>query len=124
MFVYITEAHAQDTWPLGTDVKSQHTIEEREAVARRFIQKAKLGYTRCFIDTFGDTSLDHLYSAWPDKTVLIRDGIVAFDAERWTDSDWVPPLDAFLSTGTIPFPRQDHSRLVVDPARPPVEREE
>jgi hypothetical protein len=47
--VYILEAHADDTWPIGSDVvyKQTHTTEERSCVARDFIQYVI--FDKCFV---------------------------------------------------------------------------
>lgn len=110
---------------MGTDVSVQSTVEERAAVARDFITRNGLFDVMaggCFVDTFGDDCFEEAYKAWPDKTVVIRDGVVVFDSERWADGDWSVALPEFLATGAVTsVPRSNHERLVVEPIRPAIE---
>ena len=39
VLVYITEAHADDVWPLGFGIKNPTTIEERIQNCNQFLEK-------------------------------------------------------------------------------------
>jgi len=72
--VYISEAHAQDEWPLGRKVcVNQHkTLEERLAVAKAF-QKDYNFQIPILVDTI-DNNFDKLYSSWPERFYIIEHG--------------------------------------------------
>ena len=106
---------------------SQGTMAEREAVARAFIRKKKLGYTRCFIDTFGANNFQNTFAAWPDKTLVLqgngtgRPATCVFDSERYVDSVSLEPLKLYLTTGSVPADmRATHEGLVASFRRPPL----
>jgi len=72
--VYISEAHAQDEWPLGNIVcLTQHkTQEERLTVARNF-QKDYQFQIPILVDEM-DNNFDKLYASWPERFYIIEQG--------------------------------------------------
>jgi len=79
--VYISEAHAQDEWPLGNHVcLNQHkTMEERLSVAKDFQEKYDFKLP-LLVDTMENT-LDNLYACWPERFFIIVDGKMELIAE-------------------------------------------
>jgi len=72
LFIYITEAHAQDEWPLGNFVNiKQHTSnEERLAAAKEFMAKSKFKYP-IVCDTIKNEFCNS-YSVWPERWFIIN----------------------------------------------------
>jgi hypothetical protein len=70
--IYISEAHAQDVWPIGSEiscVKAHKTIEDRTNAATAFVKKYNLMFPM-LIDEMDD-DFDKKYAAWPDRFFLI-----------------------------------------------------
>jgi hypothetical protein len=82
--IYISEAHAEDEWPLSKHWKiCQHkTIEERIDAAKMLIDQNKLT-PPVFVDALGGNNFETHYAAWPErgyvvsknKITLICDGV-------------------------------------------------
>jgi len=74
--VYISEAHAQDEWPLGNIVcLNQHkTMEERLEVAKTFKEKYDFQIP-LLVDTMENT-LDNKYACWPERFFIIQHGVM------------------------------------------------
>ena len=77
VLVYITEAHAQNEWPIGSRLKYNQPIklEERAQIARDFV--AATGATLpIYLDVlgdpeFGDNPFEIKFAAWPIRTYLV-----------------------------------------------------
>jgi len=79
--VYIHEAHALDEWAMFSDVcfKSPKTIKERISLAKMYLQEYALPGT-VLVDTLNNDAMN-LYSAWPERLYIVRDGIFTFKGE-------------------------------------------
>jgi len=72
LVVYISEAHAQDEWPLGKQVcLNQHkTIEERLKAANDFNEQFHCRLP-VLVDTM-DNNFDNAYACWPERFFIIE----------------------------------------------------
>lgn len=73
------EAHAEDTWPLGSDVRynQTHTLEDRSKVARDFIDQNNYHYT-LRIDEAPSNAFNELFAAWPLRFYVIDNGKMTY----------------------------------------------
>jgi len=67
--IYLQEAHADDTWPMGYGINSTNTTEERWANCKKFLAKhtglaANLDHV--FTDNM-DNDFNKLVGAWPES---------------------------------------------------------
>lgn len=103
MVVYIKEAHAEDTWPLGLDrpVLQSHTTEARCEAARSFLQSEPLDSARVLVDSAPQNSFEELFAAWPLRFYAIdfyeNQHCVSFIAEPHGDETRVEDLEDYLS---------------------------
>jgi len=98
--VYISEAHAQDEWPLGKKVcLNQHkTLEERISTAKSFQSDYKYDIP-ILVDQM-DNNFDQKYASWPERFYILEDGKIAligepsleFGYNRLDISDWLQHL--------------------------------
>lgn len=96
--IYIMEAHASDTWPMGFDVSYKQTtyvslltfilsllifssVEERCAVARDFIKDNSYEFP-IRIDPPPKDAFNTLFAAWPLRFYVINDDWVFFFHSR------------------------------------------
>lgn len=82
IFVYISEAHAVDVWPIGKSAGvlnyKHNTIEDRSKCANNFIESFNFNESNTintYLDNM-DNSLQNELSAWP-----FRYYIISFDNE-------------------------------------------
>jgi len=79
--VYITEAHASDTWPLGSEVSivaSHKNLEDRIQCARKLVG---LGMRiPVVVDSMDDAFCGH-YASWPERFYIMYGGRLAFVAQ-------------------------------------------
>jgi hypothetical protein len=70
--IYILEAHAEDTWPLGGDVRylQTHTLEARAKVARDFISQNSYELP-VRIDEAPSNKFNSVFAAWPLRYYLL-----------------------------------------------------
>lgn len=70
--VYILEAHAEDTWPLGLDTryKQTYTLEDRAKVARDFISQNSYELP-VRIDEAPSNKFNSVFAAWPLRYYLL-----------------------------------------------------
>lgn len=96
--VYISEAHAQDTWPLGLKIKynQTHTIEERAAVARDFIVHNKYEFP-IMLDVPPTNEFDKLFAAWPLRFYVIENGRLTFICEPYGEYILITDLGSFFT---------------------------
>lgn len=79
-FVYITEAHAKDEWPIGSVYSSNNqpvTLEERLALAGKLLGKYKIP---TFVDTM-DNGFEAQYASWPLRFFMLKAGKVQWVSE-------------------------------------------
>ena len=74
LFIYISEAHATDVWPIGasagTDNKKHLTIEDRGQCAQKFIDAFSFAIPT-YLDTMEDEVRDS-FAAWPFRFFMIN----------------------------------------------------
>jgi hypothetical protein len=90
VYIYISEAHAQDEWPLG-NVESHpqpKTIEDRLILAQSFrdVYMTKAGQVEdipVFVDGI-ENSFDE-YAVWPERFYIIENNILVHIGEPCTE---------------------------------------
>ena len=68
IFIYLTEAHADDVWPLGFDIKNPKSIFERKQNCRRLLSKfprLKNQLDGVFVDNMNN-DFNNLTGTWPE----------------------------------------------------------
>nr|XP_054753978.1 type I iodothyronine deiodinase-like [Lytechinus pictus] len=90
--VYLAEAHAEGTWPLGSNtsyMKEHKSLQERMSAARDLL-KIDTKAHGCMTDDVADVSkfrivvdqMDNLFSrmfkAFPDRVIFIREGKIVY----------------------------------------------
>lgn len=78
VFVYISEAHASDEWPISQPFESaqSRTVDERRVAAQEMI---RLGLD---VDTFvADDVFEQTYRPWPLRVFVIRLGRIVYAPE-------------------------------------------
>jgi len=93
------EAHAEDTWPLGSDVRynQTHTIEERAKVAKDFIVQNNYPYT-IRIDEAPSNTFNKTFATWPLRFYVIDNGKMCYIHEPEGEYVFVTRLTEFLHT--------------------------
>lgn len=103
MFIYIKEAHAADTWPLGIDppIYQTHTSEDRCATVREFLAREPLEEARVLVDSAPENSFDETFAAWPLRFYVIDfhlgEHCVSFIAEPHGDKMPLEDLEVYLT---------------------------
>lgn len=71
LLVYIAEAHADDEWPIGSDLvfNQPKTLEDRQKIIMEFFQKTEFEWP-CLMDN-EKNEFDEIYSAWPLRFYII-----------------------------------------------------
>jgi hypothetical protein len=80
--VYIAEAHASDTWPLGCAVsvaKKAKVEEERAQTAVRVLKRERGLQMPLAMDGMGDLFMQR-YACWPERFFVLYQGRVAYIA--------------------------------------------
>jgi hypothetical protein len=82
LFVYILQAHSLD-WPVGSfsHVKQPTQIEERKALADKFVQD--MGLKMPLVMDNMQNEFNFRYMSWPHKMYLIIDGRLVYK-EPWS----------------------------------------
>jgi len=95
--VYISEAHAQDTWPLGCETKynSTHNLEERQKVAIDMAEDNDFNYP-VYLDKPPQNEFNALFAAWPLRFYVIESGVLTFIAEPHGDIYYLSDLEDYL----------------------------
>jgi len=70
--IYILEAHAEDTWPIGSNIRyyQTHTLEARAKVARDFISQNSYELP-LRIDEAPSNKFNSVFAAWPLRYYLL-----------------------------------------------------
>jgi len=79
--VYISEAHAQDEWPLGTKFcyNQPKTMERRLEIANNFMNDFNVELPM-LADTM-DNEFDSIFAAWPERFYIVQGKQVVFVGE-------------------------------------------
>lgn len=80
--VYIAEAHASDTWPLGSAVSvatKAKAAEERAETAVRVLKRERGLQMPLAMDDMGDLFMQR-YACWPERFFVLHQGRVAYVA--------------------------------------------
>jgi len=95
--VYISEAHALDTWPLGlkTRYNQTHTIEQRAAVARDFIHNENFEFA-LRLDAPPANAFDALFAAWPLRFYVVENKKITFICEPYGEYILISDLERFF----------------------------
>jgi len=95
--VYIMEAHAQDTWPLGLKVKynQTHSIEARAAVARDFVRDNSYEFP-LLLDAPPENAFDTMFAAWPLRFYVIEQRRITFICEPYGEYILISDLEKFF----------------------------
>lgn len=100
MFVYISEAHATDVWPIGDSAgvsnKKHQTIADRAKCATNFVEEYDFSVPT-YLDNMNDELRDEL-AAWPFRFYLI-----SFDMTRqaYVFDHIAMPTDAEFDLGIL-----------------------
>jgi len=83
--IYISEAHANDVWPLGrhVDIPSHKTFEDRVTSSDILINKYGLNIPVMY-DTMTD-EFDKKYAVWPERYYIIRNNKMDYIFEPTID---------------------------------------
>jgi len=85
--IYLAEAHAQDQWPLGRiiEVNQHKTVEDRLAVANRFVKQNSY-QIHMVVDDIKNPFMT-AYWAHPERFFIIQDGKMGLKGQP-TDDGW------------------------------------
>jgi len=105
IFVYISEAHAQDVWPIsqlgpGREILAHKNIQERAKAAQRFNQEYQLSsfFHTLLLDNMQD-DFDRTYHSWPFRFWVIGPSqSIDFKPMPHNATYDVSQLDWFLSS--------------------------
>lgn len=76
IFIYIAEAHADDTWPMGLGIETWKTKDE--VMERTKEMKKQYPIFNWYCDFNND--LFNKYSVWPERILIINNSIIVHDA--------------------------------------------
>lgn len=101
--IYITEAHAQDEWPIGSRYQyaQPRSLQARRDVARDFVRET--GYKLpVVLDAIGvagvaDNGFESAYAPWPIRFYVIYNGRLEWIAQPEACSFSLRPLKAVLA---------------------------
>jgi len=79
--VYISEAHANDEWPLGVKYcyNQPKIIKTRLEIANDFVRDFNFKISM-LVDTM-DNEFDSLFAAWPERFYIVEDGVLTLVGE-------------------------------------------
>jgi len=96
--VYIMEAHAADTWPIGMKISynQTHSLEERAKVARDFIRDNNYEFP-IVLDEPPRNAFDTLFAAWPLRFYVIENRRVTFICEPYGEYILISDLERYFN---------------------------
>lgn len=79
--VYISEAHAQDEWPLGTKYcfNQPKTIDDRLRIANDFVND--FGFKIPMLADSMKNEFDTRFASWPERFYIVQNGKLALVGE-------------------------------------------
>jgi hypothetical protein len=95
--IYISEAHAADTWPLGMKVcyNQTHHLEDRAKVAQDFIRDNQYEF-ELVLDEPPKNAFDSLFAAWPLRFYVIEKKRLTFICEPYGEYILITDLNKFF----------------------------
>jgi hypothetical protein len=76
IFVYIAEAHADDTWPMGLGINTWKTKDE--VMERAKLMKEKYPIFDWYCDFNND--LFNNFHVWPERIMIINNSVIEYDS--------------------------------------------
>jgi len=83
LLVYITEAHANDEWPVGKSVSfcnQPKTIGERCDLAKKYSQELNELTMEVAVDLMSN-DFENTFAAWPLRFYIVKDGKLVWKAQ-------------------------------------------
>ncbi len=79
IFIYISEAHASDEWPISLKYNPcQHKkIEDRIRVANEFKKEFELDIS-IYVDSMNDENFEKIYSCWPERAFIFHNSVIEY----------------------------------------------
>ena len=102
LLVYIQEAHATDTWPLGLPIEhtTTHDVESRASHCAQFLDDNDFPH-RALIDAPPASRFNETFAAWPLRFYVldgVEDGVrLSYQCEPDGDSVSVADVHRYLS---------------------------
>lgn len=88
VIIYISEAHANDEWPISfSNQTNQHkNLNERVQAAKQI----DIHGLPLFVDSFDKDNFQERYSAWPERAFIIENNILKYISFHEVDGydDW------------------------------------
>jgi hypothetical protein len=101
VLVYLSEAHASDTWPLGAEVSvctQSRVLQDRQDYLKLLQQAVDFDLESLFqvivVDDMKDTFLD-TYSAWPLRYYVVSNNVMKLVAQPGHDHTY--SVDALIN---------------------------
>jgi len=101
--IYISEAHADDEWPLSQKVKINQTktITSRVSIARKFCEEKKVTIP-LFVDDISSpekNTFEKIYAVWPERGFVFVDGKIEFINYAKIEQGvlWAPEIETWLA---------------------------
>jgi len=89
--VYISEAHADDEWPISNEIKisQTRTVQERIAVIEKHLKDRKFNV---YVDNVTSNNFESVYAGWPERGFVIVNRKIDYisfgkvnDLVRWSE---------------------------------------
>ena len=93
IFIYISEAHPIDEWPISIKYKiEQHkSIKDKILAAMNFKNEFDIKF-RIYVDSLNKKNFEYVYSCWPERSFIIHQNKIKFisfanvnDRMKWKD---------------------------------------
>jgi len=109
MVVYIREAHARDTWPMGEHVSvvdDPTNIGDRLSIAKRFQEEVSLEVPM-YVDGMSN-AFEEAYAAWPERFYVLVEDRVAWIAQPKRGALHPSELESWLVVHRVIGPQISH----------------
>jgi len=82
LVVYVSEAHAMDEWPLGSNVcvMKHRSIQDRIDVAKKELVEARGCRIEVVVDTM-ENEFEGMYKGWPERFYISKDRVMQLIAD-------------------------------------------
>lgn len=80
LLVYIAEAHADDEWPIGSDLvfNQPKTIQDRNQIVGKFLSETDFKWPTVMDNE--NNQFDEIYAAWPLRFYIIKNNRLTYIA--------------------------------------------
>jgi hypothetical protein len=125
--IYISEAHAEDEWPLSNRwILYQHKNIEDRITAAKLLQTKKNLTTPVYVDSFDSPNFESIYASWPERGYIFHNGKIEHICNGILNDkvNWHTDIQVWLEKNIGKYSGKTHEAIFQEEQKAALEQEQ